>query len=283
MSEQTANLCTTDACEALRARLAKYEDAEGRPAVDESWRLIKNKELRNVERLRSLSNHLLQCAHCAVKPDISIDGSGKILMFHDCLAFENRRIVKVSGDDKHIINTWENLTFPPEEEKTYNIAALKTKPSGVVLPGENAVMRLVLREMGNSRHVRGTSNWCADVGMAVVREVARLNSSPVSLNQCDGCRAGIPAENGMHAMGIPGGYADKMMCTAILYESAPSRGDQVRDGWQLVPCQPTDAMVQAVLNSGMYHTPATAWPILVEEYKAMLAAAPSAASQDQGE
>ena len=108
----------------LRARLAKYEDAEGRPAVDESWRLIKNKELRNVERLRSLSNHLLQCAHCAVKPDISIDGSGKILMFHDCLAFENRRIVKVSGDDKHIINTWENLTFPPEEEKTYNIAAI---------------------------------------------------------------------------------------------------------------------------------------------------------------
>lgn len=31
MSEQTANLCTTDACESLRARLAKYEDAEGRP------------------------------------------------------------------------------------------------------------------------------------------------------------------------------------------------------------------------------------------------------------
>lgn len=30
MSEQTANLCTTDACESLRARLAKYEDAEGR-------------------------------------------------------------------------------------------------------------------------------------------------------------------------------------------------------------------------------------------------------------
>ena len=31
MSEQTANLCTTDACESLSARLAKYEDAEGRP------------------------------------------------------------------------------------------------------------------------------------------------------------------------------------------------------------------------------------------------------------
>jgi len=33
MSEQAANLCTADACESLRARLAKYEDAEGRPVA----------------------------------------------------------------------------------------------------------------------------------------------------------------------------------------------------------------------------------------------------------
>lgn len=41
-SEQTANLCTTDACESLRARLAKYEDAEGRtlqPAADLARRI----------------------------------------------------------------------------------------------------------------------------------------------------------------------------------------------------------------------------------------------------
>jgi len=55
------------------------------------------------------------------------------------------------------------------------IAALKQ--SGVVLPDENSVMRLVLREMGRSTYVRGTSNWCADIGMAVVREVARINAS----------------------------------------------------------------------------------------------------------
>jgi hypothetical protein len=40
--------------------------------------------------------------------------------------------------------------------------------------------------------------------------------------------------------------------------SAPSHGAQVREGWQLVP-------------------------FLVEEYKSMLAAAPSAGSQEQGE
>ena len=194
MSEQTANLCTTDACESLRARLAKYEDAEGRPArlaYDESWRLIKNKELRNVERLRSLSNHLLQCAHCAVKPDISIDGSGKILMFHDCLAFENRRIVKVSGDDKHIINTWENLTFPPEEEKTYNIAALKAQPSGVVLPERKTAADY----MGYIEPFRAEAAALFNAGMD---EVARLNSSPAPATgvysadplACPGCASG---------------------------------------------------------------------------------------------
>jgi hypothetical protein len=49
----------------------------------------------------------------------------------------------------------------------------------------------------------------------------------------------------------------------------------VPEGWKLVPEQPTDSMVQAVIDSGYYATPATAWPILVEEYKAMLSAAPA--------
>jgi len=154
------------------------------------------------------------------------------------------------------------------------------RPSGLVLPGENAVMRLVLREMGNSRHVRGTSNWCADVGMAVVREVARLNSSPAILNQCDGCRAGIPAENGMHAMGIPGGYADKMMCTASRYESAPSHGEQVQDGWQLVPIEPTESMVE--IGAQCVYEP-TGKGDVEDVWSNMLAAAPSAGSQEKGE
>lgn len=45
MSEQTANLCTTDACESLRARLAKYEDAEGNPISTIS------EQVREIERL----------------------------------------------------------------------------------------------------------------------------------------------------------------------------------------------------------------------------------------
>lgn len=55
----------------------------------------------------------------------------------------------------------------------------EAKAQGVVMPTVDQAMRVVLREMGNSTHVRGTSNWCADVGRAVLEEVARLNATPV--------------------------------------------------------------------------------------------------------
>jgi hypothetical protein len=56
MGEQTANLCTTDACESLRARLAKYEDAEGRPAVVGDCAGL-------IGGLRELSHHLFNHEH----------------------------------------------------------------------------------------------------------------------------------------------------------------------------------------------------------------------------
>ena len=43
MSEATANLCTSDACEELRARLLKYESADGVAhgvLVPDGWRLV---------------------------------------------------------------------------------------------------------------------------------------------------------------------------------------------------------------------------------------------------
>lgn len=53
MSEQTANLCTTDACESLRARLAKYEDAEGNPISTIA------EQAREIERLALQLEHWL--------------------------------------------------------------------------------------------------------------------------------------------------------------------------------------------------------------------------------
>lgn len=39
-----------------------------------------------------------------------------------------------------------------------------------------------------------------------------------SVNNCDGCQAGIPIVNGSHRMGKPGGYPDTMGCTANRYK-----------------------------------------------------------------
>ena len=56
----------------------------------------------------------------------------------------------------------------------------EAKAQGVVMPTVDQAMRVVLREMGSSKHIRGTSNWCADVGRAVLDEVARLNAAPAA-------------------------------------------------------------------------------------------------------
>lgn len=51
-------------------------------------------------------------------------------------------------------------------------------------------------------------------------EMARdfLASQKGERNQCDGCQAGIPLEDGAHRMGLPGGYPDLMSCQKERYE-----------------------------------------------------------------
>lgn len=39
----------------------------------------------------------------------------------------------------------------------------------------------------------------------------------MAINQCDGCRSGIPVVNGVHRMGKEGGYSDLMACTKDRY------------------------------------------------------------------
>jgi hypothetical protein len=59
------------------------------------------------------------------------------------------------------------------------------------------------------------------------REIrAALKPAEAPRNQCDGCQAGIPVENGAHRMGKPGGYPNLMGCTAKLYKPAEGGGDE---------------------------------------------------------
>ncbi len=59
------------------------------------------------------------------------------------------------------------------------------------------------------------------VYQAMIAAASAPAPAPVERNQCDGCQAGIPVENGMHRMGKPDGYPDLMACTADRYGSAP--------------------------------------------------------------
>lgn len=52
-------------------------------------------------------------------------------------------------------------------------------------------------------------------------------NAPFHFNQCDGCQAGIPAVNGTHRMGRPGGYPDTMSCQAGKYMTV-ERADMER-------------------------------------------------------
>lgn len=65
----------------------------------------------------------------------------------------------------------------------------------------------------------GRPNWDAleEDRLAATEELRALLAAPaVERNQCDGCQAGRPVENGNHRMG-DGAYPDLMGCTANLY------------------------------------------------------------------
>ena len=121
-------------------------------------------------------------------------------------------------------------------------------------------------------HSEATSNMDS---ANYLREYLAAATAPVDRNQCDGCQAGIPAENGMHRMGKPGGYPDLMACTADRYGSAPvdrveqesvttesldlRRAYEVADKhWMLQAC-PKDvfrfALIAALQGNKLYTTP----------------------------
>lgn len=55
-------------------------------------------------------------------------------------------------------------------------------------------------------------------------------------NQCDGCQAGIPAVNGVHRMGKPGGYSDGMACQAHKYKEV-TEAEETADQWRQLAYQ----------------------------------------------
>lgn len=218
MSEQTANLCTTDACESLRQRLAKHEDAEGNPIA---------------------------------------------------------------------------------------------QPAVVVLPDPKKEIVAWGRDMGGNYDEGHADGW-----NDALDEVARLNSSPVSAGGVDERAAFEAWYLGHFYMGDKqcglewlstepcGGYRHQhpaeqwIVWQARAALSAPSHGEQVRhmvpDGWRPVPVESLSNILRLIdpepvrLPSGktmVFENPLAAALMtrISAEVRAMLAATPSAGSQEQGE
>ena len=92
-----------------------------------------------------------------------------------------------------------------------------------------ALIQLKASEARNAelKQLLGLAWGDGDVSAAECRKIdaALAQSAPVTANQCDGCQAGKPLENGnRHRMGREGGYPDLMSCTAKLY--APATDEQ---------------------------------------------------------
>jgi hypothetical protein len=87
--------------------------------------------------------------------------------------------VNVSDVNCHEAQYW-SPTAPVVHKDDFDriVAALQAR--AVVLPSVDQVMRIVLDFQDNKRkNVTGTTNWAANLGMAVIDEVARLNGGQV--------------------------------------------------------------------------------------------------------
>lgn len=89
-------------------------------------------------------------------------------------------------------------------------------------PRMKSLARLgLIRSTGFSRYE------ITDAGDSAIEKLCQPIAAPVverqQLNQCDGCRAGKPLEDGKHHVMVnSGGYRDVMACTAHLYSSPPA-------------------------------------------------------------
>lgn len=158
MSEQTANLCTTEACESLRARLAKYEDAEGRP-------------LRIGLRYTS-DGELAECPCCG---SLDVGGAHDTVNCYSCgLQITKPRPLQNAAD------AWNKR------------ATLKAQPSGVVLSERSLLSKAAaqieylaecLENVTEDDPEDGTAESLDEAREIAEQITARLNSSPVSAGE----------------------------------------------------------------------------------------------------
>ena len=178
------------------------------------------------------------------------------------------------------------------------LAAMKAQPSRVVRwPEADEIMQMAFEEGQPSEDASGYYFELEEFDLFIQRlmeEVARLNSSPVSAGEPVPATIGLTEYTYREALKTlrevldPDDWMGEISIHAFIDAalSAPSHGEQVREGWRLVPFEPTPEMLQAALDKPCFDPLGDLLPwshITRTSYAAMLAAAPSAGSQEQGE
>ena len=168
MNDQHRIETAADNCEVLRARLAKYEDAEGRPVVT-------GERLQSVEELRAAAyGHPLGFRLAAMSEAA------------DALESQAREIERLEADLESA-NDWDISQLKVIHALNEELAALKAQPSGVVQwPDADEIMQMAFEEGQPSEDASGYYFELEEFDLFIQRlmgEVARLNSSPVSAGE----------------------------------------------------------------------------------------------------
>lgn len=246
---ETAIDTTIDNCEVLRARLAKYEDADGKPITTIA------EQAREIERLNGFKSAFDE--------------------WHDKTSWVqdefNAGAIGAKSLGMHRADVMAQLIHGLRAE----LAAMKAQPSGVVQwPDADEIMQMAFEEGQPSEDASGYYFELEEFDLFIQRlmeEVARLNSSPVTAGDSalreavtphvvEWVRCGLAANNRL----VDGDHPALQKLRAAL---SANHSEQVLEGWQLVPVEPIDAMLEA--GDKYIGTPAT--------YKAMLSACPSPA------
>jgi len=295
MSEQTANLCTTDACESLRARLAKYEDAEGLPVVQLS-----------AEAYQQAANCLYVLREIGSMDADDISGDDVDLRFEDgegrdtgcdvsiveyaersavaiealfaALESQAREIELVRDALDHIARTCTQSRTQTRRLRWINYRANtalegKTYDEKLLDLPKNGDQQAIKAELKIKALKADLADLKTQPSIAVITGMAIALRHVIKELDAEACEDIDYAQ-------VSGALAAGQSLSSSPVSSAPSHGEQVQDGWQLVPIKPTSEMLAATIAGSKMENRADLRPMI---YRAMLAAAPSAGSQEKGE
>lgn len=173
MNDQQRIEMAADNCEVLRARLAKYEDADGNPITTIA---------EQAREISSLRNIISECA-TACGAAVSVECSEEFMAIlpdeiRTVMTGKSREVERLEAEIEDTLIDWGQIRL--------ELAALKAQPSGVVQwPDADEIMQMAFEEGQPGDDASGYYFELEEFDLFIQRlmeEVARLNSSPVTDN-----------------------------------------------------------------------------------------------------